>query len=108
MEGARPVPLSGGPSPGRLLEPAGDPGPRGMIALPGNRKTEFGLQARSDTYRRARLLGIWLRHRRSARQAGLDRAPDASLHSRSRGARLLLSVTSRRLLAPRARKAAPH
>ena len=29
--------------------------------------------------RRSRSLGIWLCHRRSARRAGLDRAPDPSL-----------------------------
>ena len=34
---------------------------------------------------------------------GLHRSPDLSLRSRSRGARLLRSVTSRRLLAPRPR-----
>jgi hypothetical protein len=38
------------------------------------------------------LLGIWLRHRRSARRSGLDRAPDPSPRSRSRGARLLLRL----------------
>ena len=55
--------------------------------------------------RRTPSLGIWLRHRRSARQTGLDRAPDPSLcrapAARGSSARLLRGDSSRRDQDPR-------
>ena len=60
----------------------------------------LGAGGMGEVYRRFACSGIWLRHRRAAQGAALDRAPDSLAALRSRGAsrfaRLLRETWSRR------------